>query len=154
MIVIPGWFTDAAASKWWNSAVRASIPAIVVIAFAVFRRYFPNRARLQLSRNEAKRFSRLQGVFGASMLGIAAIFLLSSYFILKLANHILATLGGPAYVVLPTSTMWLIFPVFGALCVPYYAALRIWKRFDPWQAASMKPGRTATHSSTLHVSFR
>jgi len=135
MSVISPWFTNAAASNWWNSAVRASIPAIVLIVFAVLRRYLPNRTLLQISRDDEKRFSILQWAFGASMLGIAAVFLLSSYFTILKANHFLATLGKPAFVVLPTPAMWLVFPVFGALCVPYYAALQIWKRFDSWQSA-------------------
>jgi len=67
------------------------------------------------------------------MLVIAVVFILASYSIILAANHFLASRGNPAFVILPTPGMWLVFPLFGALCVPYYAALQVWKRFDPRQ---------------------
>jgi len=118
-----------AGTRTWNSVVRATIPAIVAIVFVLCRRYLPARTAT-FSKDDAKMLPKLQWAVGASMLAVAAVFGVASYCLFVWANRALATLGQKAdFIILPSPWMWLLFPIFGAICLPYEVTLRIWKRW-------------------------
>ena len=121
----------------WNSAVRATIPAIVAIAFALGRRYLPVQAPVKYGQEDAHRFSRLQWGFAFAMIGVAAAFAALTYSLLAAANRQLGTGGEQtAFVLLPSPWMWAIFPFFGAIATCWEITLRIWKRFGDSSQAS------------------
>jgi hypothetical protein len=121
----------------WNSAVRATIPAIVVVAFALGRRYLPVQAPVRFAQEDAQRFSRLQWGFALAMIAVAVAFATLSYFLLISVNRQLATSGEEAsFVLLPSPWMWAIFPFFGGIATCWEITLRIWKRFGDSSQAS------------------
>ena len=121
----------------WNSAVRATIPAIVAVAFALGRRYLPMQEPVWYGQEDEQRFSRLQWGFALAMIGVAASFATLSFFLLISLNRQLATGGEKvSFVLLPSPWMWAIFPFFGGIAACWEITLRIWKSFGDSSQAS------------------
>jgi hypothetical protein len=121
----------------WNSAVRATIPAVVLVVFAAGRRYLPLKTHAKYGQEDAQRFSRLRWGATFAMIGVAAAFTTLSYFILASANQLLASGGDKAnFVLLPSPWMWAIFPFFGGITICWEITLQIWRRIGDSSLAS------------------
>lgn len=119
---------------WITSAVRGSIPVIVVGVLLACRKWLPSHA-VQAGVNwdsDAlyQRFRPLSWRINVTLLVVMVSFALSTGFLLSHTNKWLAVLNGPRAIhLLPETAIWWFFPGFGALACSYEITLQIFSRF-------------------------
>jgi hypothetical protein len=114
-----------------GAIARALIPAAVITAFALFRKYVPARKPgpipTPITPGEAAEFSKLQWIVGFAQLAVVLVFAIAAYQSLVFTNLHLAQADGPArFQLLPTKYIWWFFPGFGALCLTWEISLFLW----------------------------
>lgn len=112
---------------------RAAVPAAVLAAFALFRRYMPP------SRKRHKDLDDVVPADGAAVYGVMIlidiVFALVTYECQLQLNHVLATLSGSAaFYIFPEKAMWWFFPMLGALTLGWELTDRIWTAFGAGDA--------------------
>jgi hypothetical protein len=115
---------------WINSATRATIPAIVILSFALFKRFFPSKTqakRIDWNSDELyERFKRTKWYATVGLIFVMIAFALSTWFILSHTNLFLAQIDQPGAIhLLPQTAIWWFFPGFGALACSWEITLRI-----------------------------
>jgi hypothetical protein len=91
---------------------------------------FKGRSRL--------RFSNIQWLVGAGMVGIGVLFADGSFAALLKTNRLLASFDGPAnYWIWPQSAIWWFFPGFGAVTLSWEFVLQVWARFGNRDEANL-----------------
>jgi hypothetical protein len=121
-------------SNWLPSVLFSVVFAIII---ALFRRMAPPRSRLAgHSYDEFQVPEPLPtGVIGAAMwsLGIGLCLL---FFALRGANHLWASLEGPAILTqYATAVIWCFFPGFAALSIPWPLTVWYLRRIGRWEEA-------------------
>jgi hypothetical protein len=114
----------------WNSGIRAMIPAVIAIVFALSRRYLTAPPSIDFTERDKKQFARLQWILGPAMLVVLITFAFFTYEVFAHVNRLFALRGGAgAFMILPSHAMWAIFPVFGGICLSWEITLLLWSQF-------------------------
>lgn len=116
---------------------RFLVPIAIALAFALFRRMAPPGARMAEHRyDESQVPERLApGVIGGAMwsLGIA---LALSFFMLRSANHLWASLEGPSLLTqYAPQVFWCFLPGFAAVSLPWPLTVWYLRRVGRWEEA-------------------
>lgn len=115
--------------------LKALVPAVVLIAFALARRYFPATSVKAPGRDYSLeeldvRFSGEQWLVTGGMVTIGIIFAISTHAALVWLNRFLAAPDSPTnFILWPQSAIWWFFPGFGALALSWEITLQIWALF-------------------------
>src|SRR5580704_344808 len=120
-------------------AAKAIVPVAVVVAFALARKYLKPSARLseaQLSALDA-RFQRIKWFVGASMIGVAVVFVWATHYVLVSLNRHFAASDGPGtwLQLWPQTAIWWFFPGAGALALCWEITLQLWSAFGQTDTA-------------------
>ena len=116
---------------------RFLVPIAIALAFALFRRMAPPRARMAGHRyDETQAPEPLPpGVIGAAMwsVGMALAML---FFVLRGANHLWASLEGPSLLTqYAPQFIWCFLPGFAALSIPWPLTVWYLRRVGRWEEA-------------------
>jgi len=112
--------------------MKALIPFVVFLVFALARKYLPVTAAKTPQRNYSRveldaRFSDTQWVVAVSMVVVGFLFAIGTHAALVGLNRAIAVPDGPARIYLwPQSAIWWFFPGFGALALSWEITLQIW----------------------------
>jgi len=107
-------------TDWVSSAIRGTIPAIVVASLILFRRWFPAREyREHVDWNSDElwgHFRPLYWRFTGVLVLVMIVFLFGSWFVLSHTNRFISVIDGPSEIhLLPQTAIWWFFPGFGAI---------------------------------------
>jgi hypothetical protein len=106
------------------------VPAAVIIALGLLRKYLPARKTSPLPRLDED-FTGMQWAVSISMLLVGLAFVLLVHKALVTANHYFAEADGPAmFQFAPSNAIWWFFPGFGALCSSWEITLLLWSLFE------------------------
>jgi hypothetical protein len=111
---------------------KALIPFIVLLVFALARKYMPavprKTSEYKYSREELDvRFSSAQWTVGFVMVVVGVFFAFGTHAVLAGLNRYFATANGTAqFLILPSSAIWWFFPGFGALCLSWGITQGLW----------------------------
>jgi len=116
---------------------RFLVPIAIALAFALFRRMAPPRARMAGHRYDASQIPEplAAGVIGGAMwsLGIALAML---FFVLRGANHLWASLEGPSLLTqYAPQVFWCFLPGFAAVSMPWPLTVWYLRRVGRWEEA-------------------
>ena len=116
---------------------RFFVPIAIALAFALFRRMAPPRARMAEHRYDESQIPEPlpPGVIGGAMwsVGIALAML---FFVLRGANHLWASLEGPSLLTqYAPQVLWCFLPGFAALSIPWPLTVWYLRRAGRWEEA-------------------
>jgi hypothetical protein len=123
--------------------VKALIPFVVFLVFALARKYMPVAAVKSSEQDYSlaeldTRFSGTQWVVGVSMVTIGFLFLICTHAAFVALNHAIAAADGPArFYLWPQSAIWWFFPGFGALALSWEITLQLWSVLGKREDASL-----------------
>jgi hypothetical protein len=110
---------------------RMIVPATVITALALLRRYLPARKtdpQAQLdSHGYVEDFTYANTAVYAVMIAVGIAFAYLSHLTLVAANRHFAEVDGPAaFRLFPSTAIWWFFPGFGSLCLSWEITLFLW----------------------------
>jgi hypothetical protein len=116
---------------------RFLVPIAIALAFALFRRMAPPRARMAGHRYDEPQIPEplAPGVIGGAMwsVGIALAML---FFVLRGANHLWASLEGPSLLTqYAPQVFWCFLPGFAAVSIPWPLTVWYLRRVGRWEEA-------------------
>jgi hypothetical protein len=126
-----------------NLLVKALIPFVVFLVFALARKYMPAKAsrapKQDYSLSDLElRFSGTQWIVAVSMVIVGFLFAIGAHAAIVGLNRAIAAADGPARIYLwPQSAIWWFFPGIGALALSWEITLQIWSALGGREDASL-----------------
>jgi hypothetical protein len=122
-------------------AARGLVPIVVLMCFALARKYLKPAVRLserQLSALDA-RFEQTKWAVNVSMMCVAALFAWATHHLLVSLNRYLAASDGPgaSLRLWPQAAIWWFFPGFGAVALCWEITLKVWSAFGQGDSARL-----------------
>lgn len=132
--VISFFYTRTMFSKWLP---RVLVITLIALVFALFRWMAPPSFRTEVHANKSPQLPEPfpSGLVGAAMWCLGIVLALG-FFLLRAANHLWASLEGPALLTqYPPSVIWCFLPGFAALCIPWPLTVWYLRRGGRWEEA-------------------
>ena len=126
-----------------NVLVKALVPFMVFLVFALARKYMPPAAAKISEQNFSRgdldaRFRGIQWIVAGGMVVVGIIFGVGMHAAFAGLNRYIATSDGQAeFLLWPQSAIWWFFPGFGALTLSWEITLQIWSILGGRQDASL-----------------